>query len=874
VTQYQYDAAGQVIAVIDPLGQTATYSYDNLGRKIGMTLPDPDGGGPLVAPQYTYAYDDAGNLASETDPEGHTTQYEYDALGQLLRVVDANGDATDYVYDAAGNMLSLTDPVGNTTTWVYDELDRVIQETNQLGDSRYYAYDDAGNLARYTDRNGRVTEYDYDALHRLIEERWLDGQTVLRTIDYAYDAAGQLLGVDDAEADYSYTYDTLGRATSSSLDLAGLGQTVALAYSYDNAGRRSELSAAIGSVEDFVTSYAYDTAGRLASVEQSGAAGGNAVAEKRVDFAYDASGRTSAITRYANSAGTELVAGTTFTYDSAGRLTDLTHSQNAVNLAGYTWTYDAAGRMTQFTSLLDGTVNYTHDATGQLTGADYDYQTDESYTYDANGNRTNTGYSTGANNQLLSDGTYNYEYDAEGNRVKRTEIATGHVTEYEWDHRNRMVRVTERDSDTGPATQVVQHTYDYLNRWVARAVDSDGDGPLGFDDTYFIYDGAPGNSLSPWERVGVRAVGTEGLLDAVGQIVLQFDDNAQGDPQLTHRYLWGPAVDQILADEQVTDVVQEGNILWPLTDHLGTVRDLAEYDNVTDTTTVQNHRTYNAFGQLISETNAAVDHLFAFTGRATDESTGLQNNLNRWYDAAVGRWLSQDPIAFGGGDANLYRYVRSGPLSAIDPTGLDDIRINKLIANVVQWMPEGWFNRDQPWGAVDIGTVDRHGVVTFFSQYKLNPMPLSILKEYGGADTIGELIANLRKAQAANPKNIWSGGQSVADYWSLRLTQAEINKWGEEAAVKAANDRILKRALALAGLEQGYSTVEGGAGVVLGGLGTIALLNSWNPVGWGCLIAAAGIGGKGVKDYTDTWDIQRAGSDAARYYCNPDALVP
>jgi RHS repeat-associated protein len=372
----------------------------------------------------------------------------------------------------------------------------------------------------------------------------------------------------------------------------------------------------------------------------------------------------------------------------------------------------------------------------------------------------------------------------------------------------------------------------------------------------------------------VRAVGTEGLLDAVGQIVLQFDDNAQGDPQLTHRYLWGPAVDQILADEQVTDVVQEGNILWPLTDHLGTVRDLAEYDNVTDTTTVQNHRTYNAFGQLISETNAAVDHLFAFTGRATDESTGLQNNLNRWYDAAVGRWLSQDPIAFGGGDANLYRYVRSGPLSAIDPTGLDDIRINKLIANVVQWMPEGWFNRDQPWGAVDIGTVDRHGVVTFFSQYKLNPMPLSILKEYGGADTIGELIANLRKAQAANPKNIWSGGQSVADYWSLRLTQAEINKWGEEAAVKAANDRILKRALALAGLEQGYSTVEGGAGVVLGGLGTIALLNSWNPVGWGCLIAAAGIGGKGVKDYTDTWDIQRAGSDAARYYCNPDALVP
>jgi RHS repeat-associated protein len=249
------------------------------------------------------------------------------------------------------------------------------------------------------------------------------------------------------------------------------------------------------------------------------------------------------------------------------------------------------------------------------------------------------------------------------------ESATGHVGEYECDHRNRLVKVIERASEGGAATQVVQHGYDYLNRWVGRAVDSDGDGPLGFDDTYFIYDGTPGNSLSPWERVGVRAVGTEGLLDAVGQIVLQFDDAAQGTPQLTHRYLWGAAVDQILADEQVSDPASEGDILWPLTDHLGTVRDLAEYDDVTDTTTVVNHRVYDAFGSLVNET-AAVDHLFAFTGRAVDEETGLQNNLNRWYDAEVGRWLNEDPIGFEGGDANLCRYVGNSGVNHVDPTGL------------------------------------------------------------------------------------------------------------------------------------------------------------------------------------------------------------
>ena len=71
----------------------------------------------------------------------------------------------------------------------------------------------------------------------------------------------------------------------------------------------------------------------------------------------------------------------------------------------------------------------------------------------------------------------------------------------------------------------------------------------------------------------------------IGQIVLHFEADGQGDSQLAHRYLWGPAVDQILADEQVTDPTARGNVVWPLTDHLNTVRDLAAYDAETDTTT-------------------------------------------------------------------------------------------------------------------------------------------------------------------------------------------------------------------------------------------------------------------------------------------------
>ena len=48
----------------------------------------------------------------------------------------------------------------------------------------------------------------------------------------------------------------------------------------------------------------------------------------------------------------------------------------------------------------------------------------------------------------------------------------------------------------------------------------------------------------------------------------------------------------------------------------------------------------------------------------------MQNNLNRWYDAAIGQWLSEDPIGFRAGDANLSRYLKNKPLTLRDPSGL------------------------------------------------------------------------------------------------------------------------------------------------------------------------------------------------------------
>ena len=103
-------------------------------------------------------------------------------------------------------------------------------------------------------------------------------------------------------------------------------------------------------------------------------------------------------------------------------------------------------------------------------------------------------------------------------------------------------------------------------------------------------------------------------------VVLVFDDTSS----LTTRFLHGPAVDQVFAQEDDT-----GDILWALSDNQGTVRDIANYNSGSDTTTVDNHRKFDAYGNITSESNSAVDFRYAFTGRFLDEDTDLQYNRAR-----------------------------------------------------------------------------------------------------------------------------------------------------------------------------------------------------------------------------------------------------
>ncbi|MHB1036579.1 MAG: golvesin C-terminal-like domain-containing protein [Pirellulales bacterium] len=697
-TTYVYNDAGQMTYVYAPGpngARVTTYAYDGLGRTTKVTQPDPDGEGELVAPWTAYTYDGVGNVLTETDRLNGSTTYAYDNLGRLTtktqRLTAQTNAVTSYTYYASGEMKSLTDPEENTTTWAYDYLGRTVSETNELGHARYFQYNVAGDLTRRVDRNGRVIQYVYDRLSRPTEERWYnnvgdadDNQDRQKTFTFDYNTAGEMTVVEELNAaseiaaSYTYGYDELGRVTSISTEIDGLTPVVAFTQAYDALGRRTQLAATLDTTADFVTDYSFDNLGRMTQVKQTGQ-GGNAVAAKRVDFTYDIAGQWDTIDRYADLDGDDLVASGAYTFDETGRITGLEYTMQTGSepAPAYTWTWDAGSRITAFTSKLDatagqnyGTATYTNDDAGQLTDASYSNWQNapgtEDYDYDANGNRTsvnNTTYAVGDNNQMTqaprdAGGVYKYLYDDEGNRTMRFVDGDGNglddgdtdITEYFWDHRNRLIEVdhyanyADYDSIPPEPDQVVTNAYDYQNRWIKKTVVANEE----TRQTAFIYDG--------------------------NEMALQFDrDDADSilATDLEHRYLWGAAVDQILADETFHDGSVD-DVVWPLIDHLNTARDLAKYTGAH--TDIPTHRVFDAFGRRTSSASEATTCLIVFTGKPLDADLELQYNVNRWYEACTGRWLSEDPIGFDFGDVNLFVYCGNRPLDYTDPVGLTQTR--------------------------------------------------------------------------------------------------------------------------------------------------------------------------------------------------------
>jgi RHS repeat-associated protein len=465
--------------------------------------------------------------------------------------------------------------------------------------------------------------------------------SVLRTISYAFDAANQLTSASDLDSAYAWTFDNVGRVlTTSNAGTPGV-PTVVLTNTWNAASQLTSVAASIAGVADFKNTYTRDNLGRSTQIEQTAQAGGNSVHDKRVRLEYNGLDQYTKLIRENKPSGSwQEVVTSNFSYDTLNRLTGLDYERAGTDVfTPYSWTFDKLSRPTQLSGQ-DGTSGYGYDVNSQLVSADHSFQGDESYSFDLNGNRTMSGWETGANNRLLSDGVFDYAYDNEGNLISRTNIATGELREFLWDYRNRLIQVTDKDNE-GNVIQVIKYVYDVFDLRIGRLRDTTS--PFDFADAAidrYVLDG--------------------------GDVVLDFvdpDGNGSAPIALAKRYLHGEAVDQLFAQEDVTLSTSDPNrTLWFLTDDLGTVRDLMRGDG-----TIAAHYKFEAFGKPTSGDTSKTR--FLFTSREFDPATGLQYNRARWYDPATGRWISEDPIGFAAGDANLSRYILNAPTMGIDPTG-------------------------------------------------------------------------------------------------------------------------------------------------------------------------------------------------------------
>jgi len=480
VTTFNYDDRGNLIEWVDAAGSTTTNTYDPMDRLV-RTEDD-------LSNETSFAYDPEGNLIAATDPNGNTTRFTYDARNRRTASTDPDGGVTSFRYDSDDNLIFLTDPNGNRTRFAYDARNRLVREEDPFGEETLFRYDAVDNLTRKTDRNGRVTELAYDAVDRLTTETWRSSsEGVANTIDYTYDKASNLISVLDSVSALTFTYDNRDRVKSVNNSGTPEVPDVLLEYSYDGVGNVLSTTDTITGGMSATTSYVYDALNRMTRISQTSDAfstsGG--ASDKRVDLTYNQIGQFESISRYGDLAAAQLAVTTSFTYDDLNRLTDLDHTAAggpSGGIAFYDFEYDPASRITAITDI-DGRTDFGYDDRDQLTSADRDAadaRGDEAYAFDANGNRVDShlhgdGYVTGPGNRLLSDGTFDYEYDNEGNMIRKTTIATGESREFEWDHRNRMTAVIDKDSG-GVVTQRVTFTYDALDRRIAKTADTPGSG--------------------------------------------------------------------------------------------------------------------------------------------------------------------------------------------------------------------------------------------------------------------------------------------------------------------------------------------------------------------------------------------------------------
>ena len=434
VTNFEYDANGNLTKVTDGLNHATVNTYDKLNRRITSTNANTG--------LSQYAYNALDQMTQVTDPKTLVTSYSYDGLSNLNQQISPDTGTTANTYDASGNVLTKADAKGQVTTYSYDSLNRVTLIVYHDNSTITYGYDQGtnglGRLTSITDSNSSIgtISYTYNTRGRILTEtRTMN--SIGYVTGYTYNSAGQLTGVTyPSGRTLTYTLDSLGRLNQVSTTQSGVTQVLASNIQYRPFGPAQSLQ--FGNNTPYVRQF--DSDGRITSYT---------LGSQTINLNYDAASRISSTTETQTSANVK-----NYGYDVLDRLTSYTDLNSS---QGYG--YDANGNRT---SLTVGASNYayTYPGTSNRLSSTQGPAPAKTYAYDANGSPTTDNINQYAydtrgrlTQAVTASGTYNYGINALGQRIHKIKSATG--TLYHYDLQGHLIAETD-------TAGVVKQEYAYL----------------------------------------------------------------------------------------------------------------------------------------------------------------------------------------------------------------------------------------------------------------------------------------------------------------------------------------------------------------------------------------------------------------------------
>jgi RHS repeat-associated protein len=607
-----YDRAGRPTRVRqngDPATDVVT-TWDALGRRVAVA--DPDSG------LWRFGYDLAGNLVYRDDPEpGRHLEMEYDALGRLVRRVARAADAP-----GEGAATVVAEHFYDTAPGGVGRLARVVDRS---GETRFEAYDARGNVLRVT----KVVAFD-GAVQRF---------TTTSTFD---DTTGRLASTTvpwpDARGEETIRWERTPEGTLQAV--RSDHGTYLTDVRLDALGRITDVAYGNGLHDTFLYGAA-DDGHRLREIA-TGRPGESPLRDVRYQ-AYDENGNLRAVRDLLHTARRPESATLYAEYDDASRLRRAIQCGAGGYASAFGW--DAAGNLIA----KDG-LDY-----GRVPGRPHQVASvgDEPVAYDAAGNAT----------ALPGDRTL--VWDAEGHLVEvRRGGAVVATYLYDW----RGERVAAR---TAEGTTFFFDDFDVRDGVVVRHVRADGrviaSSPVAAGWTL-----ARGPIPAPGFARGVGGLASLVLLGfafAPGRRRLgPFGRVRRGWAAVVACLLFTGGLPVAPARAQCDPTAPPPGTLFLHPDHLGGPQLVTDAQGRVVERRVERPwggtaGVYDAGGEAKDPPASA----FGFTGHRADDGTGLLYFGARWYDPALGAFVSHDPARQF---ASPYAYGDGNPLGSRDPTGM------------------------------------------------------------------------------------------------------------------------------------------------------------------------------------------------------------